>query len=622
MDSPLNVFIPAAGLGERLRPLTDMIPKSLLPILGKPILEIVLDRVLRLPVDTVGINLFHKREMVEQWVQASEFSKRVVMFPEADLLGTGGALKNACSLLGMGDFLVHNADVISDIDLKALLALHYRSGNLATLVVHDRPGLNSIVVDEEGNVAGVGDWRMPGLGSFVMRAFTGIAFYSPEFLSFLPEGVSHIVEAWMSALSNGYKIGTADASGAYWCDIGSPSAYFHAVRHALRAEGEFIYVDVLSNDCADAFLDGYVAVEGNVRFGRSVVLKNCLIMPGSCLDAERRYEDCILGPNFTIDLPSTLHVGVYSDRSSLPLGTGGSDRVYVRTKKGNGTAILMKCREDDPDFQRLVHITRFFADQGIPVPELLEVIPKDRSALFEDLGDCSLYSWLKCRGNRDEVMRIYRRVIDIIIRVHTIPSERLFVCSDIKERVLGYEDLLGESAYFMERFVRGIMNRKEQEDPGLEHDFRALAERVSSFPLTVIHRDLQSQNIMVVAGKHPYLIDYQGARMGPSAYDLASLLWDPYQCLSETYRQELLQYYAKRMKSERTSFSIESFLRTVLPCRLQRHMQALGAYGFLAAVKKKRYFLKYVHEGLRLLKEDAALSSDDYPALHELVMKL
>jgi aminoglycoside/choline kinase family phosphotransferase len=124
---------------------------------------------------------------------------------------------------------------------------------------------------------------------------------------------------------------------------------------------------------------------------------------------------------------------------------------------------------------------------------------------------------------------------------------------------------------------------------------------------------------MIMADLNLRIIDYQGARMGPSAYDVASLLWDPYHRLEDRMRERLTDYYISKIEDK---FDVDYFRETLAVCRLQRHMQALGAYGYLSFVKGKRYFLKYVPEGLRLLKEDVELFRNEYPALYELVTML
>src|SRR5512143_2749793 len=91
----LNIFLPAAGLGERLRPATNHLPKPLLPILGKPIIEGILERLTAVTNGKIGINLHWKADLIRAWAKASPWHDRITFFPEDPILGTGGALKNA-----------------------------------------------------------------------------------------------------------------------------------------------------------------------------------------------------------------------------------------------------------------------------------------------------------------------------------------------------------------------------------------------------------------------------------------------------------------------------------------------------------------------------------------------
>jgi aminoglycoside/choline kinase family phosphotransferase len=127
---------------------------------------------------------------------------------------------------------------------------------------------------------------------------------------------------------------------------------------------------------------------------------------------------------------------------------------------------------------------------------------------------------------------------------------------------------------------------------------------------------------MITKGGNPRIIDYQGARIGPPAYDVISLLWDPYYRLENDLRKSLLDYYMNVMSENSRWFSQKEFRKSIIPCRLQRHMQALGAYGFLSTVKGKKYFVKYIPEGLRLLKEDIAITKIEYTALFDLIKTL
>jgi len=633
----LKIFLPAAGLGERLRPITYHIPKPLLPILGKPLIEITLEKFSKISSGKIGINLHYKPELMKEWINASTFKDRIELFPENPILGTGGALKNAEAFLSGNHFLVHNADILSDLDFARLIETHLSSGNIATLATHDYPKYNNVVVNDNGLVV---DVENPGASTpnperiAKKVAYTGIAIYSPEIFKFLPEGISHATVAWIAASKAGYKVQTLDFTGCYWNDIGAPATYASAIVNALRKDGEIVYIHPSVKGCGTAEIDGYIVIEKGSTLVEKPSLRNCIMLPGATppiLPLSRGgvgevLENCILGANFKIDLNESEVLGSVEGIDGALIGTGGSNRNYYRIKKGSPTAALMKCAEGDPDYQRHIEYTKFFLKHSIPVPRLLEVFPEKFEAVFEDLGDISLYSWLKCRREPEEIEAMYRRVLDIAVLFHTKATANVSECPTLQNRIFDYQHYRWETSYFLERFVEGIKGIKPKNLSELQDEFHRLASKADLFPKTIIHRDFQSQNIMIRKGI-PRLIDYQGARMGLPAYDIASILWDPYYRLEDAVRERLLQYYNEKIFSAdspaRTDLAGEPIHHEILlSCRLQRHMQALGAYGFLSAIKGKKYFLKYISEGLRLLKEDAAFTRNDYPELYGLVMEL
>jgi mannose-1-phosphate guanylyltransferase len=234
---PINIFLPAAGLGERLRPVTNHLPKPLLPILGKPIIQGILEKLTAACDGKIGINLHYKPDMIREWVRTSPYADRVTFFPEDPILGTGGALKNAESFLSSGPFIVHNSDILLDIDFSHLIGEHISSGNVATLVCHRLPRLSNVVIDEHGQVLDVenpGDSKPDPSTAADKVAYTGIAVYSPEILRFLPPGVSHATAAWIGASKAGLRVRAMDFTGAYWNDVGNPVTYARGVLDALR----------------------------------------------------------------------------------------------------------------------------------------------------------------------------------------------------------------------------------------------------------------------------------------------------------------------------------------------------------------------------------------------------
>jgi NDP-sugar pyrophosphorylase family protein len=623
MGKKFNIFILAAGLGERLRPITDQMPKPLLPVLGKPALQYVIDNVSSLPFSKIGINLHHKKEAIEEWVSKSPLNEKIELFHEETILGTGGALKNAEDLLGERTFLVHNSDILSDINLEELLEHHFSSGNLVTLAVHDCPEFNSLVVDEKGFLKDIEKIRESPLQDEKRSAFTGIAVYEPEFLKYLPAGTSSVVAAWLEAIRAGDKIGTLNVSGCYWSDIGTPSAYASAVFYALKTDGESIYIHPSIGKCENVDFRGYVVIERECVLDSGAMLKNCIMLPGSSAGAVPLLENCIIGRNIHIDLNKTELSGLSDDSGRQLIGTGGSDRKYYRINKGDKSLVLMQCKKHDPDFERHIEYTKFFIKHSVPVPVLIEVRYDERQAEFEDAGDVSLYNYLKCPRGENEVKDIYKLIIDAIVLIHTAAADHIGECPLLQERVFDYDHFRWETGYFLERFAGGVEKIKTADHTGLEKEFHRLALEADAFPKTLIHRDFQSQNIMIMRELGIRLIDFQGARTGPPAYDISSILWDPYYRLEDSTREGLVNYYMERMKARAGErFDENNFLESLKICRLQRHMQALGAYGFLSLAKGKKYFLKYVPEGLRLLKEDIVPVKDEYPELCKLIMKL
>jgi NDP-sugar pyrophosphorylase family protein/aminoglycoside/choline kinase family phosphotransferase len=655
-EYPLDVFLPAAGFGERLRPATSHLPKPLLPILGTPIIERILNKLARVCDGKIGINLHWKADLLRAWAGASPWSERIVFFPEDPILGTGGALKNAEAMLSRRPFIVHNSDILLDIDFARLVEEHLSSGNTATLVCHRLPHLSNVVIDESGQVL---DVENPGASrpdpSHVASkvAYTGIAVYSPEILRFLPAGVSHATVAWVAASKAGFKVRAMDVTGAYWNDVGDPATYARGVLDALRESGETVYLSAGAR-CGKVEIDGCVVLESGSQIRDGARVRNCILMPGA--DASGEHENSIIGPDYEIslaeaDMQPSIHaaekkrvslgdplfarhfrarpgVGLPSSSSSpawseaILVGLGGSDRRYYRVRNDTWTAILMECRPEDPDFERHLAYTRFFARHTVPVPALLTEDSAHKRALFEDLGDTSLYAYLTLPRDHESIEGMYRDVLRSLVTLHTTATSQVSECPLLEARIFDYDYLRWETTYFLDRFVIGLRKVEIENRPALDEAFHRLAQCVFTKPKVIIHRDFQCQNIMVHAGG-PRIIDYQGARLAPPAYDVASVLWDPYHRLDDGMRERLLAYYLDEMKTDRSrGFDEAAFRDSLVACRLQRHMQALGAYGFLSEVKGKKYFLKHVPEALRLLREDVAAVRQEYPELARLIASL
>ncbi|KAF0180585.1 MAG: hypothetical protein FD164_1802 [Nitrospirae bacterium] len=611
-------FILAAGLGERLRPITDVLPKPLLPLCGKPCIERAVEQIMRCHPVHLCVNMHYKVDKIRSWAAASPHGERTQFYHEPEILGTGGALKNAASCLSGGTFLVHNADIVSTIDLPSILERHRADGNLVTLAVHDYPRFNTVCVAADGMFDGLmrAGIKQPQSG---LRAFTGIAVYEPEFLAFLPDGISHLTDAWQSARDAGRRVAVVDVSGCFWSDIGTPVTYAKAVFDLLRADGETVFIHPSAKGCGRSDYQGYVVAEAGSKLD-GAKLKNCVVLPG-CDVSGQHIENALVHAGGILPLSAAELFG-RGAVEMVEIGFGGSDRRYFRIADGGSSAVLLQCARRDEEFERQAAYAKFFAKQGVRVPRLSSIAAHQAAMLFEDLGDISLYSWLRCSRSEGAVEAMYRKVLDQLVQLHAVASAHVHDCPLLAERVFDYDHLRWETAYFCEQFAIGLLGHDDIDRRPLDEEFHLLAQSVDAAPRTIIHRDCQSQNIMLKNNTEVCLIDFQGARLLTPAYDIVSLLWDPYYRLDGALRERLVTYYRCEMQSRTDTFDDAAFRHALLPCRLQRHMQALGAYGFLSQVKGKRSFLKHVPEGMRLLKEDAREVRDRYPALAALISGL
>jgi NDP-sugar pyrophosphorylase family protein len=238
----MKAMVLAAGLGTRLRPLTDTRPKALVEVAGRTLLEIVLRRLQACGVGEAIVNVHHCAGMIADYLRTNHnFGMRIELSREAELLDTGGGLQRAGWFFrergdaGDEPFLLHNVDVISTIDLRAMAEQHRRSGALATLAVQRRTSSRQLLFDGEGQLCGrrIGDApaRMArAAGACEERAFCGIHVISPRLLERMERaGAFSIIDAYLD-LAAREPIRAFAADGCYWRDLGRPESVAQAAR--------------------------------------------------------------------------------------------------------------------------------------------------------------------------------------------------------------------------------------------------------------------------------------------------------------------------------------------------------------------------------------------------------
>jgi len=201
---------------------------------------------------------------------------------------------------------------------------------------------------------------------------------------------------------------------------------------------------------------------------------------------------------------------------------------------------------------------------------------------------------------------LYESALDQIATLHALPDP---ICTEMKQHLpaeFNSELYLWEQKYFFENCLGRLFKIEKAKLAQLASlpALQETADRLASFPRVFVHRDFQSQNIIIRNGQ-AYLIDFQGMRPGLAEYDLASLLYDPYVDLPGSERAELTAYYRGRQLEKGIVINGDFDLKLRL-CAMQRLMQALGAYGFLGLVKGHKHFLKHVAAAMQSLQRTVA----------------
>jgi len=229
----MKAMILAAGLGTRLRPLTDDRPKALVDINGRTLLEITLLRLRRFGVSDVIINVHHFADLIVDYLKANgNFGTRIEISREEVLLDTGGGLKKAAYFLlehsggSEEPVIVHNVDVLSTIDLRRMVQFHIEHQALATLAVQDRETSRHLLFDHQSQLCGrqFGHDRLElvrGCQQVLALAFSGIHVISPRLLAMFTEnGTFSIISSYLRLAAQGEKIFAFRADEYYWRDLG------------------------------------------------------------------------------------------------------------------------------------------------------------------------------------------------------------------------------------------------------------------------------------------------------------------------------------------------------------------------------------------------------------------
>ena len=221
-------FVLAAGLGTRLRPLTDDRPKALVEVGGMTLLERTIHTLEAAGIEHIVVNIHHFADKMRAFIGSQRWKAKVDISDESGLLlDTGGGLKKAAPLFaGTGNILVHNVDILSEIDLRDVERKHEADGNLVTLCVSSRETKRLLEFDGEGRLVGRAEHGL---------AFSGISVVSPALFALLPEA-DHpypVIDEYIRLSLEGHRIGSYIHPADRWLDVGKPETLELAKRWKL-----------------------------------------------------------------------------------------------------------------------------------------------------------------------------------------------------------------------------------------------------------------------------------------------------------------------------------------------------------------------------------------------------
>jgi aminoglycoside/choline kinase family phosphotransferase len=285
----------------------------------------------------------------------------------------------------------------------------------------------------------------------------------------------------------------------------------------------------------------------------------------------------------------------------------GSGRRFYRVQGRGGSWIVMINNQPPKDERGVtendsfLYICRHLRAKGIPVPVVYQHDRERGWFIMEDMGDCHLQTEvMHIKGDRKQLVETYQRVIDTLIVIQTEGRKgfepALTHNPPYDERFM----LTWESGYFLRAFLKGFLGLDIPAEE-LRDELADLARQAAEAPAGYfLYRDFQSRNIMVREEGLGFL-DFQGGRLGPLQYDLASLLLDPYVELDHRVQEELLAYYLGRI-GDRATLDPQGFQEQYPFIALHRAMQILGAFGFLTTAKGLAFFRPYIPPALQVLR--------------------
>lgn len=303
-----RAFVLGAGLGTRLRPLTSLLPKPLVPVFNKPLVSHTFDLLIAAGIRECMINTHH---LPDAWrarfggdgTESEYRGMRLFFRHEPVLLETGGGLQNIQDFAGDEPLLVFNGDILASLPLEHLFSLHFENSHPVTLALRSSGGPLQISLETgTGLVRDIRGALRPD-SPHPRFLFTGIYLLSPDFFSFLPgPGIYSVIQPFLEMLSGGERIGGVVIDEGLWMDLGDRDAYLdaHRVLAGWNRDSSFPLAEPIlpihpkADIHSSARLSGAVAAGPHVRVESGAEVSDCVLWEGAKIASRARLDRCIV----------------------------------------------------------------------------------------------------------------------------------------------------------------------------------------------------------------------------------------------------------------------------------------------------------------------------------------
>lgn len=284
-----KAFVLGAGLGTRLEKLTEYLPKPLIPVFGRPLIEFAFEHLLSTGISEFVVNTHHQADAYHDHFPDSRYRDSPITFRhEASLLGTGGGIDNVSGLLEGDVFIAYNGDILTDLPLAPLLEAHACSDHVVTLVLRSQGASRHIALDpKSGKITDIRN--LLKTGNHGTYQFTGIYTCSPEFLGFLQHGKGHsVIPVFLKLIESG-ALGAVVIDNGDWWDLGTRGSYLDA--HQAIAKSTFpVYLGERAGEwkkniargasiAPDAKIDAASHIGSGAIIGPGTTINNSVIWP-------------------------------------------------------------------------------------------------------------------------------------------------------------------------------------------------------------------------------------------------------------------------------------------------------------------------------------------------------